>query len=153
MANGQRSPRSMLEWYSTSCAKSCRCRISFTQPETFGSGLPFQEGRLPPSSAMPAEKDEQDARRFAMSQQVSARRRNVPSASFDPRGFTAGAAASQFTQAMNYMVCSFHVFCLTPLKIYVLLLDTMVRPCWRSRSLYPSSDTHVLSCRCGQSHS
>lgn len=45
-----------------------------------------------------------DARKLAMSQSVSARRSNVPSASLDGRGYMADAAASQFTQAMNHMV-------------------------------------------------
>lgn len=76
--------------------------ISLTQPETFGPGLAFDTSRLPPSSALPAVKTT-DPRRMALSQQISARRNDVPSASMDGLGMAAGAASSQFTQAMNHM--------------------------------------------------
>jgi serine/threonine-protein kinase Chk1 len=77
--------------------------ISLTQPEMFGPGLDLNLNRLPPSSALPAFRTT-DPRKIALSQQISARRGNVPSASLDGRGVAAGAAASQFTQAMNHMV-------------------------------------------------
>ena len=76
--------------------------ISLTQPEAFGPGLAFDSARLPPSSALPALKTS-DPKKIAMSQQISARRNNVPSASIDGLGMAAGAASSQFTQAMNHM--------------------------------------------------
>ncbi|UZJ54425.1 hypothetical protein CBS101457_003745 [Exobasidium rhododendri] len=76
--------------------------ISLTQPELFGPGLDVQWNKLPPSSAFPAFRTN-DARKIALSQQISARRSNVPSASLDGRGIAAGAAGSQFTQAMNHM--------------------------------------------------
>ena len=77
--------------------------ISLTQPEPFGPGLDLHLNRLPPSSALPAFRTT-DARKMALSQQISARKDNVPSASLDGRGVAAGAAGSQFTQAMNHMV-------------------------------------------------
>jgi serine/threonine-protein kinase Chk1 len=79
--------------------------ISLTQPETFGPGLDLDLNRLPPSSALAAFRTS-DARKIALSQQVSARRSNFPSASLDGRGVAAGAAGSQFTQALNHMVSS-----------------------------------------------
>lgn len=87
--------------------------ISLTQPEAFGPGLQSFDERLPPSSAHPALGNGRgraatttttNARHLAMSQQVSARRDNVPPASAaDGAGLVAGAASSQFTQAMNHM--------------------------------------------------
>lgn len=77
--------------------------ISLTQPDSLGPGLAFNDTmRAPPSSAMPALKST-DALKVALSQQISARRNNIPNATLDGLGMAAGAASSQFTQAMNHM--------------------------------------------------
>lgn len=80
--------------------------ISLTQPEAFGPGLDLNLNRLPPSSALPAFKTT-DPRKIALSQQIASRRHNVPSSTLDGYGVAAGAAGSQFTQAMNHMVSCF----------------------------------------------
>lgn len=85
--------------------------ISLTQPETFGPGLDLNlnNHRVPPSSALPALNANNraaltDPRRIALSQQITSRSHNVPSSTIDGLGVAAGAAGSQFTQAMNHMV-------------------------------------------------
>lgn len=81
--------------------------ISLTQPEAFGPGLDLNlNHRPPPSSALPVlnKAAMTDPRRIALSQQITSRSHNVPSSTMDGLGVAAGAAGSQFTQAMNYMV-------------------------------------------------
>ena len=77
--------------------------ISLTQPEAFGPGLELNLNRVPPSSALPAFKATTDPRRLALSQQITSRSHNVPSTNTEGYGIAAGAAGSQFTQAMNHM--------------------------------------------------
>jgi serine/threonine-protein kinase Chk1 len=100
--------------------------ISLTQPETFGPGLDLNLNRLPPSSALPAvnvnnRSNLTDPRRIALSQQITSRSHNVPSSTLDGLGVAAGAAGSQFTQAMNHMV-RLNQFCET--LLLTLLLQT-----------------------------